>query len=65
MARFGLQWARMLGVSSRPMRRMLVLTNRLDECQACTELFGGAKGETVEESLPDLLARYGYHAAGC
>ena len=45
----------MLGVSSRPLRRLFVLTDRLDECQACAELFGGAKGETVEESLPDLL----------
>ena len=48
VACYGLQWAKMLGVSSHPMFRMLVLTNHLDECQACTELFGGAKGQTVE-----------------
>ena len=61
VAEFGLQWDETLGVSSDPMGRTLILTNRLDEGH--TELFGGAKGETVPETLQEVLSRVDDRAA--
>ena len=44
------------------MGRMLIMTKKLDERRAVAELFSGAKGETVQRSMRDVLGAYDSHA---